>query len=75
MPHPTEEFVIFAQNDKGPLRRAAAPDLEEAKRLAQQLADEEGIEFFVFSFRTAREIARFVPNPKQLRPEGGSSGE
>jgi len=67
MHHPIDEFAVFAQDDKGPMWRAAAPGLEEAKRLAQQLADEEGIEFFVFSFRRASEVARFLPNLKRGR--------
>ena len=43
--------------------RDVFPDLETAKVRAQRLATEEGLEFFVFSFREAREIARFFPKP------------
>jgi hypothetical protein len=50
--------------------RATIAGLEEAKRLAQKLTDEEGIEFFVFSFRTLSEVARCVPNPNRGRREG-----
>lgn len=70
MDRPIDEFAVFAQDEKGPMWRAAAARLEEAKRLAQQLADREGIEFFVFSFRTAREVARFLPHSRRGRPEG-----
>jgi hypothetical protein len=67
---PINEFAIFAQDQKGPMWRATIAGLEEAKRLAQKLTDEEGIEFFVFSFRTLSEVARCVPNPNRGRREG-----
>ena len=70
MQRPFDEFAVFAEEEGGPIWRADAPGLEEAKRLAQQRADQEGIEFFVFSFRTASEVARFRPHPKRGRREG-----
>lgn len=58
------EFAIFAQDEKGPMWRDAFPDLETARVKAQRFANEEGVEFFVFSFKDAREIVRFFPKPK-----------
>jgi hypothetical protein len=64
-----EEFAIFAQDEKGPMWREALPDLDTAKVKAKRLAMDEGVEFFVFSFKDAREVARFFPKPTQGTPK------
>ena len=56
-----EEFAILAQEEKGPMWREDLTDLGKAKVKAQRLALDEGIEFFVFSFKDAKEVARFFP--------------
>lgn len=58
------EFAVFADTDKGPMWRQFFPDLKCAKTKAQELAIEEGVEFFVFSFMDNSEVARFFPRPK-----------
>jgi hypothetical protein len=63
-----EEFAVFAQDERGPIWREAFPSLETAKATAQALAMKEGLEFFVFSFKDAREVVRFFPRPKQGTP-------
>lgn len=57
-------FELFAQDDKGPMWRGSFSDLESAKVKAQELANQEGIEFFVFNLGVAQEVARFFPEPK-----------
>ena len=42
--------------------RESAADLNEARRNAQRLADDEGVEFFVYSFRSFTEVARLFPS-------------
>jgi hypothetical protein len=65
MPAVPEEFDIFAQSEgEGALWRGSASTLEEARARAQQLAIEEGKEFFVFSFKDASEVARYFPRPR-----------
>ena len=54
-------FAVFAEGEEGPQWRLFACDLETAKRKAQQLATEEGMEFFVFSIGDASEVARLFP--------------
>lgn len=54
-------FALFVEDQYGPLFRQSMDDLEEAARRAQQLADEEGFPFFVFSFADARRLGRFEP--------------
>ena len=59
-----DEFAVFAEDEKGPTWRQVFPDLESAKARAQELATQEGLEFFVFNFRDHREVARFFPSSK-----------
>jgi len=54
-------FGLFRYDDKGIHFREVVADVEEAKRRAQELATAEGFEFFVFSYKECREIARFFP--------------
>jgi len=63
-----EEFAVFSQDDKGPMWRGFFHDLGSAKARAQQLAIEEGLEFFVFSLRNSTEVARFFPRRKPGTP-------
>lgn len=58
MPH-ENQFGLFIQGDKGPLYWGFFDDLEAAKKAAQEGADKEGLEFFVFSFKDFTEVARF----------------
>ena len=60
------EFAVFAEDSKGPLWRMFAHDLDTARRKAQQFATDEGVEFFVYSFRDYSVVARFFP--KQHKP-------
>jgi len=59
------EFDVFAQAESGPIWRGSFSDLNSAKAKAKTLATQEGLEFFVFSYSGAREVARFFPKPKQ----------
>ncbi|MGH9377960.1 MAG: hypothetical protein ACRD1I_04095 [Terriglobia bacterium] len=61
MPHEAQ-FCLFVQHDKGPLWRGFFNDLDEAKRKAQELADREGFEFFIYNLQSSTEIARFFPS-------------
>jgi len=62
------EFAVFSQDDSGPMWRQCFLDLETAKTKAQELAIEEGLEFFVFSLKNSSEVARFFPRPKPGTP-------
>jgi hypothetical protein len=55
------EFGLFLQDKEGPLWRGFYADLDEAKRTAQKLANEEGFEFFIFSLKDFTEVARAFP--------------
>jgi hypothetical protein len=63
------EFAVFVVDDQGPLYRGSY-DLETAKEIAKELAAKEGFEFFVYSFQSRSEIARFQPSLP-----GSDSGE
>jgi hypothetical protein len=63
-----DKFGLFSQDDKGPIWRGAFADFESAKFRAQSFANEEGLEFFVFSLELAQVVARFFPN-RQAKPE------
>ncbi len=56
-----DDFGLFVQDEDVPLWRACFTDLGAAKIRAQELANEEGFEFFVFNFRDRSEVARFFP--------------
>ncbi|MGH7870332.1 MAG: hypothetical protein ACREP9_22480 [Candidatus Dormibacteraceae bacterium] len=63
-----DQFGLFSQDEKGPLWRGFFNDLDEAKRKAQELADVEGFEFFIYNLRSLSEIARFFRSrPKPAR--------
>jgi hypothetical protein len=62
-----QQFAVFRQDEKGPLWQGFFTDLEEAKRHARKGADNEGLEFFVYSLADFSEIARFFPSrPKPI---------
>lgn len=61
------QFGLFVQDDQGTLWRGFFNDLDEAKRKAQELADLEGFEFFIYDFKTASEITRFFPRKPKPR--------
>jgi len=63
------EFGLFVENEEGPLWRGFYADLDEAKRTAQNLANEEGLEFFIFSLKDFTEVARAFP----VQLQGGPS--
>ncbi|HEV2381551.1 MAG TPA: hypothetical protein VG206_17370 [Terriglobia bacterium] len=65
---PEGEFAVFSQDEKGPMWRQCFLDLETAKAKAQELAIEEGLEFFVFSLKDSSEVTRFFPKPKPGTP-------
>jgi hypothetical protein len=58
------DFAVFAEDGKGPMWRHAFSELEPAKAKAKELADQEGLEFFVFSCKDCSEIARFFPSSR-----------
>lgn len=59
------QFGLFIQDEKGPLWRGFFADLDAAKQTAQELANRENREFFVFNFKNFTEVARsFPPRPK-----------
>jgi hypothetical protein len=55
-------FGLFQDDEDGSLWRGSFDDLDEAKRNARKLADEERREFFVRSFEDNSEIARAFPS-------------
>lgn len=55
------QFALFMEDQDGPLFRQHQPDLIEAKRCAQELADREGVRVFIFSFQDARRLDTFEP--------------
>jgi hypothetical protein len=55
------QFGLFQDDEGGPVWRASFVDLDEAKRNARRLADEERREFFVCRFEDHSEVARVFP--------------
>jgi hypothetical protein len=55
------QFGLFVEDGRGPLWRGFYHDLEIAKKKGEELADKEGLEFFIFNFKNFSEIARFSP--------------
>lgn len=53
------EFVVFKQEETGPRWRGAFDFYGAAEQMARELAAEEKGEFFIFSFKEYREIAKF----------------
>jgi hypothetical protein len=59
---------LFAQHKAGPLCKGFFTDLKEAKQQAQQLANRDGCEYFIFSFVHFIEVARvFPPDSAELK--------
>lgn len=63
------DFAVFVEAERGPEWRGFFRELETAKETAQELADREKFEAFVFSFKDASEIARRFPQRKPRAPE------
>jgi hypothetical protein len=63
-----DEFAVFCQDEKGPMRTQCFQDLGSAKAMAQELAIKEGLECFVFSLKNSSEVALFFPRPKPGTP-------
>jgi hypothetical protein len=55
------QFGLFQDDEGGPLWMASFADLDEAKRNARKLAEEERQEFFVRRFEDHSEVARVFP--------------
>ena len=55
------QLGLFKAGQNGPLSRASFTDLEEAKRSARILADEERQEIFVLRLEDFSEVARVLP--------------
>jgi hypothetical protein len=55
-------FSLFQDDSSSPLWRRDFADLEEAKRHARRLADEERLEFFVLRLEDFSEVARLFPS-------------
>ena len=76
-------FGLFQADKDGPLWRASFADLDEAKRNARILADEERQEFFVRSLEDYSEVARLFPTRNKVidlpadstRKFGSATGE
>jgi hypothetical protein len=62
------KFALFEDDGKGPLWREFFANLDEAKRRAQQLADDKGHECFVFCLTKYSEVARSFPPSGNHRP-------
>lgn len=60
-----QPFALFIDNENGPLFRQHCDDLEDARRIAQELADSEGWPFLVFSFKDTRQVGRFKPRTQK----------
>ena len=58
-----DQFSVYAKEERGPVWRGVYSELERAKFRAQELATQEGVEFFVFSLNDSSEVARFFPKP------------
>lgn len=54
-------FGLFMEDEKGPLWRGFFDNLTRAKKAARELAEREGLEFFVFSFQDYTEVTRAFP--------------
>jgi hypothetical protein len=67
-----KDFAVFVQDERGPLWREDFLDAETAVTKAKQLALDEELEFFVFSFKDYSVVARFLPTPKARSSEAKS---
>jgi hypothetical protein len=65
------QFGLFQDDAGGSLWRASFADLDEAKRNARKLADEERQEFFVRRFEDYSEIARVFPSRTKPQAQPG----
>ena len=57
-----QQFGVFKDDGQGPMWRKSFATLDEARFHAQRFADDEGHEFFVYSFKDYSEIARSFPS-------------
>lgn len=64
-----ETFMLFIQDEKGPMYRAGLNDLAEAKRLGREIAETEKVECFIYSFKEYREVERFYPPSQRVSPK------
>ena len=62
-----DQFGLFQDDHDGPLWRASFADMDEAKRRGQKFADDEGEEFFVYSFKNYSEVARLFPTRRMTQ--------
>ena len=62
-----DQFGLFQDGHDGPLWRASFADMDEAKRDGQKFADDEGQEFFVYSFKIYSEVARLFPSRRMTQ--------
>jgi hypothetical protein len=61
-------YGLFVQDTTRSLWKEFFGDLEEAKREAKKLADEERREYFVFDISHAVEVDRFYPPNSSAKP-------
>ena len=66
-----QKFGLFQDDEGGPVWRASFADLDEAKRNARKLAEEERQEFFVCRFEDHSEVARVFPPRTESIPGTG----
>jgi hypothetical protein len=57
----SQQFAVFSQDENGPVWKGFFEDLEDAKRHARNGAESGELEFFVYSFASRSEVARFFP--------------
>jgi hypothetical protein len=65
------QFELFQDDAGGFVWRGSFADLEEAKRKAQQFANEERQEFFVRRFEDSSEVARVFPSRSKSTADPG----
>jgi len=61
------QFDLFRDDAQGPLWQRSFIEFEEAKRQAQEMADDQGYEFFIFDCTTSSEVARVFPARRTKR--------
>ena len=63
-----DKYGLFQEDRKGPICRGFFSDVNQAKVEAQELANRDGITYFVYSFEICREVAIFRPLERRRKP-------
>ena len=56
-----KRYGLFILDTNGPLCKDLLDDLEQARRQAEELAESEGRECFIFDLSCSEEVSRIVP--------------